>query len=135
MLLGLYVLLGVGTIVAFRVESNRFDGFYKQVHPGITKREVLQRVDDLYRQNPRRWVLIMVTGTKEGTKSGEPLRLTWISGNVPTSETIDDTATKLTGSHHLRVTFRTHVGYLYFTVDLDDAGTVTAVSPVDGHQI
>jgi hypothetical protein len=141
---GIYVVLGASALAAPRFRAQAFNDFHQHLTPGMSVLDVLQRLDAVYAQHPRRWTFVAVWGTTDdfgledvhkAAQAGEPLgAFTWYAGKPRTSTQLEADAKALAKARQVWFTFRTQVGYLQFFVALDAAGRVQAVSKVTGHQ-
>ena len=141
---GLYLLFGIVSLVAARIQGGAVDDFRRGLQPGMRVDEALTRFDALYLEHPRRWRYISVWGTPEELalsdyrKIGEEregvVTFTWRAEPARTSEELAREASVLSKCRQVWFTLRTDVGFVHFFVNLDANGRIQSVSETTGHQ-
>jgi len=142
---GIYVVLGVSALAALRFRAKAFEDFHQHLMPGMSVQVVLERLDALYAQHPRRWTYIRVWGTTQefrledvhkAAQTPDPVGgVTWYGSTSRTPTELEEHAKDLAKARQIWFTFRTGIGYLQFFVVLDNGGRVQTISNVTGHQV
>ena len=141
---GLYLLFGVASFTATRLQGGTVEEFRSGLQPGMTVDETLRRLDALYTQHPKRWRFISLWGTKQELsigdyrKIGEPgdgaVLFMWQADQSRTSAAMAEAAAALSKTRQVWFTLRTDVGFVHFFVTVDEGGRIKSVSETTGHQ-
>jgi hypothetical protein len=141
---GLYAFLAAAAIGTLRYRARALEQFHEGLSTGMSVLEVLQGVDRLYTQHPRRWTHIAVWGTMQEYSLADATAAarapdgiagaTWYAETPHTAADLGSIAKRLAAARQIWFTFRAGVGYLHFFVRLNQSGRVEFVSEVTGHQ-
>ena len=140
----MYLLFGVASLTAARLQGNTVQEFRDDLHPGMSLHEGLRRLDAVYLAHPKQWRFVSLWGTaKELTlddyrrvgKSGEgTVTFIWRAGEARSIGALKDTDDALAKTRQVWFTFRGDVGFVHFFVVLDERGLIKSVSETTGHQ-